>query len=370
MTSAFWIDSPATLKEGVSRLRPQLPLALDTEADSMYHYTESVCLISVRQENTTLLLDTLALQDLQPFWSLAQTCEWILQGADFDLRLMRRIGSPEPPSVFDTMIAAQLCGLRSFGYAALVLQHFGVTLDKGSQREDWSQRPLPQEMKDYSAQDVAYMEGLRTQLGQRLAELGRTPWHLESAARVVRQSRLLKVENPETVWHIGHTTKLPPTTQVIVRELWHWRDREAQNQDSPPFRVMMNEKLLDLAQWIDAHREADYLPGSYLPKNCRGERLTLLHAAVQRGLHSPPLVPPPRSPRPPYDALAEKRAEHLKEQRDKIALELDLEPTLIASRAILGELSRQGLSAAEKLITEDRWCPWQYELLRPTLMDF
>jgi ribonuclease D len=367
--AAAWIERMDDLTPYLGKLQASQPLAFDTEADSMHHYEESVCLVTVGQAGTTLLIDSLVMPDLSSFWSMASACEWILHGADFDLRLMRRVGAQEPPHVFDTMLAAQLCGIKSFGYAALVEQFFAVKLDKGSQREDWSQRPLPPEMLEYAAQDVAYLEGLRDKLGSRLAELGRTQWHLESCQRVMQTSRITREEDPDEIWRIGYTNKLPGSTQAIVRALWHWRDREAEEQDVPHFKVMNNERLLEFAEWAEANRDAAHLPGFYLARNCRGERLERLKEALAQGRESSPVPPQPRVPRPKGDPEAEKRADLIKAGRDLLAQELELDPSLIASRLILTALARDPRDAPAQLIQELRWCPWQASLLQPLLAD-
>ncbi len=367
---ALWTDTEALLNDHIRALSPNQPLSIDTEADSMHHYEESVCLLTVGQGETTLLIDSLALQDLSPFWKTASVTEWILHGADFDLRLMRRLGAPEPASVFDTMLAAQLCGIKSFGYAALVELYFGIKLDKANQREDWSLRPLTSSMLDYAAQDVAYLGGLRETLTNRLKELNRLSWHLESSSRVVQTSKISREVDPDEVWRIGHNNKLQGTAQAIVKELWHWRESEAQNQDVPPFKVMNNDRLLELAEWVDTNREASHFPGFLLPRNCRGERMDHLRQAIERGKIASPIPPLARMPRSKLDPVAIKRAETIKTGRDLLAKELDIDPSLLASKLIITALSRDPAEAAIKLISENRWCPWQFDLLKPILATF
>ncbi|HEY8966722.1 MAG TPA: ribonuclease D, partial [Candidatus Methylacidiphilales bacterium] len=348
--SSLWVDSLPSLEAYTSTLRHGAWLAIDTEADSLHHYKESVCLVSVRQGNhtddvPTALIDPLSLasaDDLAPFWAFAASSPWILQGADFDLRMMRRIGAPEPTEVFDTMIGAQLCGLPGIGYAALVERFFGVILNKASQKEDWSARPLTPAMYDYAAQDVTYLDGIRERLTEQLVSLGRLDWHKESSARVVRASRVVKETDPDEVWRINGSNKLPLSALPILRELWHWRDAEARERDLPTYKVLTNDRMLEITVWVDEHRQQDHVPHHFLPSNCRGARLIRLHDALDRGREYPPFPAPERGPRLRRSGDFERRVEAIRKGRDEVAAKLALDPSLIASKTVLFQIADEG----------------------------
>ncbi len=368
---AAWVDTSAALAAQAARLTKTGWLAIDTEADSLHHYKESVCLVSVRQGDECFLIDPLAkpTPDLKPFWQITASAPWILHGADFDLRLMRRIGTPEPTEVFDTMIGAQLCGLKAIGYAGLVEHFFGVKLSKASQKADWSARPLTPAMHDYAAQDVTYLDGIREKQTAILKKLGRLEWHRESCAKVVQTSRILKEIDPEELWRVNGSSKLELSALPILRELWLWRDGEAKERDLPTFKIMNNDRMLDIAAWVDTHREADHLPGYFLASNCRGARAIRLHDAVKRGKEQPPLSPLPSEPRPRRDPKVDRRVEKIRKGRDDLAEKLQLDPSLIASKTILYALAQEGPRGLTSLVAENRWCRWQAELLSPFVQD-
>jgi ribonuclease D len=283
--------------------------------------------------------------------------------------MLRRAGAPEPQAVFDTMLAAQLIGLKAFGYGALVDQFCGKTLDKKSQKADWSRRPLSREMIDYAVQDTQYLEPLADILGQKLDELGRRGWHEESCARVVATSQVVREPDPENEWRIAGSALLTPEAQAIVKELWHWREKEAESADLPVFKVMHGELLLDLADWCAANPKVPPMGASCWPRRTspgRGERLI---EAIERGRAAPPIPRQPRPERPARDRAAEQRMEKLRMHRDKVADELKLDPTVIAPKSTLHEIARQPETAAAALIAENRWCPWQWELLKPGLAE-
>ena len=83
-------------------------------------------------------------------------------------------------------------GLKAFGYGALVERFCGITLEKTSQKADWSRRPLSPAMIDYAVQDTEYLEPIAEALGRQLDELKRREWHEQSCARVVEASKVTR----------------------------------------------------------------------------------------------------------------------------------------------------------------------------------
>jgi ribonuclease D len=364
----LWVDNPLTLEKFAQAVSSGGRIGIDTEADSLHHYRESVCLGQFAQNGKCFILDPLSKTDLTPLWPTLAAQTWIIHGADFDLRMLRRIGAPEPAAVFDTMIAAQLAGLRSIGYAALVEQFTGNTLTKASQKSDWSRRPLTPTMLNYAVEDTLYLEPIADKLTEILSAKGRLEWHRQSSARIVRTSRmpLESEENPEP-WRLRGSNTLSGGALAVLKELWHWREAEAERADLPTFKILSPAVLLDMADWADARRS---LPGpafSGWPHRMPEGRLKRLAEALERGRSSPPIDPLPRRPRPKQDPKADARYEKIKIGRDKIAAELELDPTLLAPKNMLIELARDPLGAPEQLIAQDRWCVWQAELFKPVL---
>lgn len=362
-----WVNNPKALDYFISSLRGYFPLALDTEADSLHHYRESVCLIQVTHADQHFLIDPLDKFPLDELWPPTSRHTWILHGADFDLRMLRRAGAPEPQAVFDTMLAAQLLGMKAFGYGALVEHFCGVTLNKGSQKADWSRRPLSQAMIDYAVQDTQYLEPIAEKMGALLAEKNRTAWHEQSCARVVAASMITREDDPENDWRISGSALMSPQALAIVKELWHWREKEAEAADLPVFKVLHNELLLDLAAWCAENPKISPMGAPRWPHRSSPARTERLIEAIDKGRNSPPIPRPPRAERPPRDKDAEARMEKLRLHRDKVAADLDLDPTVIAPKSTLQEISRKPDTAADKLIAEHRWCAWQWELLKPAL---
>jgi ribonuclease D len=365
----LWVTNEKALDYFITSLRGYFPLALDTEADSLHHYRESVCLIQVTHADQHFLIDPLHEFPLEELWPPTSRHTWILHGADFDLRMLRRAGAPEPQAVFDTMLAAQLLGLKAFGYGALVEQFCGVTLNKSSQKADWSRRPLSPAMIEYAVQDTQYLEPIAEILGQQLEEKGRTAWHQQSCARVVASSQIVREDDPETEWRITGSALLSPEALAIVKELWHWREKEAEEVDLPVFKVLHNELLLDLAVWCSENPKIPPMGAPCWPRRSSPGRSDRLAEAIERGRNAPPIPRPPRAERPPRDRAAEVRMEKIRLYRDKIAAELQIDPTVIAPKSTLQDIARNPETAAPTLIAENRWCAWQWELLKPGLVE-
>jgi ribonuclease D len=364
----LWVNTPRALDHFITSLRGYFPLALDTEADSLHHYRESVCLIQVTHADQHFLLDPLGDFPLDELWPPTSRHTWILHGADFDLRMLRRAGAPEPQAVFDTMLAAQLLGLKAFGYGALVEQFCGLTLDKGSQKADWSRRPLSQAMIEYAVQDTQYLEPIAEVLGQQLSEKGRLAWHEQSCARVVAASQILRESDPETEWRLSGSALLAPEAQAIVKELWYWREKEAESVDLPVFKVLHNELLLDLAVWCANNPRIPPMGAPCWPRRSSPQRSERLAEAIERGRQAPPIPRLPRPERPARDRDAEVRMEKVRIHRDAVAAELGMDPTVLAPKSILQDIARQPETAGPALIAENRWCQWQWELLKPGLV--
>lgn len=327
-------------------------IAVDTEADSLHSYFEKLCLLQLSFDGQDFLIDTLAGFDLAPLAAAFAEKELVLQGADFDLRLMRRSFGFIPSRVFDTVIAARLLGIREFSLAALVQQFFDVQLPKGSQKADWAQRPLPQRMAEYAMNDTHYLLPLAEKLEHELAERERLNWFRESCERAIAQASVQRERDEDEVWRIAGAGALRGRPAAILRALWHWRDREARTADRPPFHILQNQQLITSALAFDAGEVPDFR--HFSPRR-RREFLAAAEAAMQslekewpekrRGVRLRPT------------AEMERRTTELRRQRDRMAAELKIEPSFIAPRNALETIARDENQKEQLLV------PWQRNLL-------
>ncbi len=327
-------------------------VAVDTEADSLHCYFEKLCLLQLTFREQDYLVDPLADVDLQPLSAILGKKEIVLQGMDFDLRLLRRALGFAPREVFDTVIAARLLGLREFSYAALVQQYFGVTLTKGSQKANWARRPLPPTMEDYAKNDTHFLLPLAAKMEEQLRECGRMDWFHQSCQRAMEQAAVERERDPDQAWRIAGSGTLPPQANAVLRALWHWRDEEARHVDRPAFHILQNSALLDAAVRFVAGEVPDF-------RHLSERRRRGYFAAAREALALPESEWPRRPPRvnKPRTRDFDKKVEALKQRRDQHATELNLEPSFIASRSALESI------AADETRSEVLLVPWQRELL-------
>jgi ribonuclease D len=346
------IATNAQLRELLSKLEEHDRIAIDTEADSLHCYREKLCLLQISVPGGDFIVDPLADVDLAPLGQVLEQKEIVLHGADYDLRLLRRAFGFTARKVFDTVIAARLLGIREFSLAALLKKFFDVDLVKGSQKANWAQRPLPKRMVEYAINDTHYLLSLAEKLEERLRAANRMEWFRQSCARAIEQAAIDRERDEEEAWRISGAGALSPRAAAVLRELWRWREREAERADRPPFHILQNEKLLHSAESFVHGREPQIR--HFSPRRRSGFR-----AAAQKGLDLPeselPVMRRRAGVRP--TAAMVRRTEELKQRRDRAAGELKVEPSILAPRNVLEAIASDEERAAKMLV------PWQRELL-------
>ncbi len=340
------LAGPLALFEGQNRI------AVDTEADSLHCYFEKLCPIQISVAGVDFLVDPLAGFSLESLFAAWQDKELIFHGADYDLRLLRRVGYAGPSRIFDTMIAARLSGRTEFSLAALIEKHFGLKLAKASQKANWATRPLPPQMLDYAVKDTHFLHQLADIFTAELNELGRWEWFQQCCERAIRVTEVSKERDLDEVWRIPGSGLLRGRTAAILRELWRWRDEEARAADRPAFHVLHNEQLIFAANRADQGAPVEF-------HHLRGSRLRRFSEAVDRALAMPAADYPVfvRTVRPRASKEEEAQVRVLKQKRDSVAAELNLDPSLIAPKATLERIVANAEDGLGKLL------PWQRSLL-------
>ncbi len=350
------ISSTGELNEFASRLRQAAWVGLDTEADSLHAYPEKLCLLQVAIPGEAVLIDPLADLHLEPLWSALDDREIIFHAADYDLRLLFQGHHFRPTAIFDTMWAARLLGEPKFGLNDCLTHFLGVTLEKGAQKANWGRRPLTERMVEYALNDVRYLFDLSEAMRVQLVEKGRLEWHRQSCARLIQECARASEVDLDGVWRIKGHDKLDSLGLAILRELWHWREKDAVRTNKPPFFILRHESLSEIA--ADAS-ERKSLRGLKLPYYLTPRRRHGVLEAVERGLSVPstdrPVHVRVRSRRMIKRELD--RVEELRVIRDRRAAELGIDPTLAASKSTLYALARNDPGAWEELL------PWQRAVL-------
>lgn len=244
------VDNSSTLREMLEELSKARHIALDTESNSFFAYSEKVCLIQISTCDNDYIIDPIVLKDLEPLGELLANpdIEKILHAASNDIIGLKRDFHFHCKNLFDTAVACKLLGYQHLGLANIMQEHFGVQLNKKWQRCDWGQRPLHQQQLDYARLDTHYLIPLRHHLATGLDARDLWDKAREACDKLREQTQAERPFHPDGFIHIKGARSLDTTGKKVLRALYIYRDREAQRKDRAPFRILSNEILLRLAR--------------------------------------------------------------------------------------------------------------------------
>jgi ribonuclease D len=192
----------------------------------------------------------LALADLDPFWKVMTAGDHItvLHAGREELNFFLR--SPVaalPKHIYDVQIAAGFCSNEfPSSYSSVVSKFLGHQPAKGEQRTDWRRRPLSSAQVNYALEDVRYLLPLHKKLTQILKNLNRDEW-LDAEMRLW-QDEIVAANNRRDWRRVSGIGKLSPRNLAIVRELWNWRQAEAQRRNQPAKRILRDDLLVEIAK--------------------------------------------------------------------------------------------------------------------------
>ncbi|MDB5049614.1 MAG: 3-5 exonuclease [Fibrobacteres bacterium] len=358
-----YVDSPSGMEKLLKAMDSVDTVFLDLEADSMHHYYAKICLIQILVGDHCYLVDPLSEISLDGFLKKLAKKVLVLHGADYDLRMLYQSSGFRPHQVYDTMLAAQLLGKPAFGLAALVHAYFGVTLKKDQQKADWSLRPLPPLMLQYGAQDTFFLPGLYESLTQELEAKQRLEWHEECCRELVKATAKSKEVDLENTWRIDGSSRLYPRQLAALQALWKFRDQTAKDLDLPSYKVMPSDILLRFSMAVPQEGEPEQVPS--LPSRLNPKIKTGFLDAFQEALDLPEGAwpQPMRTPRKIAPSPSSTVLNHLKTVRDKIAEDLKMDPSLLATKSTLTAVALTGANSRPKMMAAAKWMKWQEELL-------
>ena len=342
-------------------------IAIDTEADSMHHYPERVCLVQVATPQSTYLLDPLALVDLSPLGPVIVNPRVVklLHGADYDVRGLNRDWGLTFTNLFDTHIAARFLGLERVGLAALLLDLLGIDIpkDRRIQRADWSKRPLDDRALEYAAADVCHLFNLHDILTERLRELGRMEWVREECERQC-EVRHTPQDLRDFVLALPESRKLDSRHRAVLLALYRYREEQARRLDRPPSHVLPPEALAAVATDPAAPLESHPTLNTKLARRFGRD----IRAVVNEGLSGPSLERPAPTMPPrgrPTQAQTRKLAA-LKTWRNVEAQTLGVHVSLVWPMRSLERLAREPQSFPEELHSPEVR-EWQRERFQSSL---
>jgi len=350
------IDREDLLGAFVADLEEAEWTALDTEADSLHAYPEKLCLIQITIPGQDVLVDPLAQLDLSGLFAALNRHTILMHGADYDVRLFKLGHDFVPNRIFDTMLAARLTGRTSFGLSHLCQEILGVELEKTSQKANWAQRPLTEKMAEYARNDTRHLRLLVDALRDELRDKGRTDWHTQECDRLVRDNSAPRKVNPDQVWRIKGSAKLEPRALAVLRELWNWREKEAQRRNRPPFFILTPDVMIKMSESLQTGKDAN----DFIPRRMPEHRRRELQRCIKAGRAVPENDCPTKHRPPPRKHISpaqKKRFEEIQSRRNRAAERLEIDPTIIASRATMVRLACEADGVFEDVL------PWQRTLL-------
>lgn len=335
------VADAATLSDLVTDLAASTTVAVDTESNSLHAYRERVCLLQFSTATTDYILDPLAFADLDalaPFFA-SPAHEKIFHAAEGDVMGLRRDFQFTFANIFDTMSAARTLGWPHVGLAAVLKAQFDVTLSKTHQRADWGRRPLRADMLDYARLDTHYLPSLRDRLYTALMESGLWPEALEDFERVARTqpAAVNQAADPQAFWRVKGARILTPQQAAVLQAVYAYRDGESARTNQPPFKVIGEPTLLDIAQRTP--QTLNDLKGivAMTPGQIHRHGRALLRA-VQEGRNATP-PSPPIVEREPDDVRD--RYDRLQQWRKTRAQARGVESDVILPRTTLWDLARR-----------------------------
>lgn len=297
------IETTDRLEALCARLHGARFVTVDTEFQRSSTYYSKLCLIQVADDEGEAAIDALAPDlDLAPFFELMNEAEplKVFHSAFQDLEIFYHTTGTLPRPIFDTQIAAMVCGYGdSVGYDNLVRAITGKRIDKSMRFTDWSRRPLSDKQIRYALGDVTHLRPIFRHLEAKLEKNGRAGWIEEEVERLTSPETYRA--DPDGAWRRLKVKTGNRRFLARVQAVAAWREEQAMTRDLPRGRVLRDDILMDLAAQSPKNlKELDAIKG--LGQQFRNgkaaqsllERLAEARNAPDEALPHPPKKGPKR----------------------------------------------------------------------------
>ena len=288
------ITKQAEFEAAVAALRKSDFVTVDTEFIRETTFWPELCLIQMASPDATALVDPLSPDiDLKPFFELMadERILKVFHAARQDIEIVFHLGGLIPHPVFDTQVAAMVCGFgESVSYEQIVQKVSGARIDKSSRFTDWTRRPLSKAQIEYAVSDVTHLRDVYRKLKADLEKRNRIEWMSEEMD-VLTSPETYRMD-PDNAWQRLRSRVRKPKELAVLMEIAAWREREAKARDIPRGRVLKDEVVADIA--IQAPTTIERLSSlRSLPKGFERSRWGLeIPDLVKRGLGRDPKTLP------------------------------------------------------------------------------
>jgi len=351
------ITTTDALVQLCERLQKAEFITVDTEFLRDHTYYPKLCLIQVASDDEAHCIDPLASGiDLSPLLEIFEdeSVLKVMHACRQDMEIFFQIMGKLPAPIFDTQIAAMVCGFGdSVGYETLVTKIAKAQLDKSARYTDWSKRPLSDKQLTYALGDVTFLREIYRTLHEELVDTGRESW-VEEETAPLRETSLYHIE-PEEAWHRLKVRTNKPRFLGLLQCLAAWRERQAQERDMPRNRIAKDETLFEVAAHPPKEIE-DFDRMRGIPKGfSRSKAGKALFDAVQEGMRIPEDQLPhiarakPRPATPPMADLL------------KVLLKIKCQQAKVATRMVASAAELESWAAMPK--TDIRALHgWRYDI--------
>jgi ribonuclease D len=291
----------------------------------------------------------------------ARVCTVLHAGSNDLVHLKRRHGFTFA-RLFDTSIAARFLGMANLGLDAVLADKLGVTLPPSRQKDDWSVRPLSPAQERYAAADVLHLIPLASRLADDLVAMGRLAWAEEECAALAAQPALERVDDPDAFARLKGARELAPRSLAALRALYELRERLALAADRPPFKILGEAILVQLAARLPAdHAALATVPGC-TPRVVErwGEQIldVIARAPDTAGAISPAA---PHGRRLSVPAAMRHRVEALRQWRSGASQRLGLEPGLVLPNRLIAAIAHAAPRDLDELVAVDGVRRWRVD---------
>jgi len=243
------ITDTGALDAFCKRLSGSSFITVDTEFMREKTFWPVLCLVQVAGPDEAMAIDALAPGiDLAPLFELLNDTSIlkVFHAARQDLEIFHHMMGKVPEPVFDTQVAAMVCGFGdSVGYQTLISKLTKAHIDKSSRFTDWALRPLSDRQIAYALSDVTHLRDAYRKLARKLDENGRSDWLDEEMAILMADETY--APDPRDSYLRIKARSSKPRFLAVLRELAAWREEEARRRDLPRGRVLRDEALLEIA---------------------------------------------------------------------------------------------------------------------------
>ncbi|MGD0191694.1 MAG: ribonuclease D [Rhizomicrobium sp.] len=316
-----FIETTEDLKALVKELKSAPYIALDTEFMRDQTYWPKLCLMQVAATGVEAIIDPMAEGiDLKPFYELlkAKGIVKVLHASRQDIEIFYHQGHVIPDPLFDTQIAAMVCGFgEAASYETLARKLAHAEIDKSARFTDWSRRPLTKRQLEYALADVTHLRVVYEALARQLEKSGRSAW-VEEEIAALKDPALYKLD-PKQAWRRLKARTTNKRFLAVLAAIAEWREVEAQTRDQPRNRILKDEALLEIA----AHPPENAAGLDHIRAVPKGFGASKMGKALMDAIQDGKTAPPPDGIEP----------ERPRRKREPSQATIDLMKTLLRLRA-------------------------------------